>query len=92
MEFEELQNLIQEAVSAAVASIVADIQTELTTIKKQLNPEAQSEAETEELRKQFRRDAINLGVAEPKTPEEKKQWREKHGTEFEGKLLDPRNI
>lgn len=92
MEFEEFKDLIQEAVSAAVASVVAPIQTELATIKKQLNPEAQSEAEAEELRKQFRRDAITLGVAEPKTAEEKKQWREAHGTEFEGKLLDPRKI
>lgn len=92
MELEEIQSLIQEAVSAAIASIAAPIQTELATIKKQLNPEAQSEAEAEELRKQFRQDAITLGVAEPKTPEEKKQWRKVHGADFDGKLLDPRNL
>ena len=85
----DLKALITEAASAAVANVVAPMQAEIKALKKQIAPEALGNAEMAAKRKEFRADAIALGVVAPENAEERAAWREAHGAEFSGELINP---
>lgn len=85
----DLQALITEATTAAVASAVAPLQAEIKFLKKRITPEALSDAEMSAKHEEFRADAIALGVVAPENAEERAAWREAHGVEFNGELINP---
>lgn len=88
---DENLDLVIDAIVSAVASVVAPMQAEIEALKKQMNPESLTDAEMTAKSKEYRADAIALGVVAPENAEERAAWRDAHGTEFDGKLITPCN-
>lgn len=78
----DLKALVTEATASAVANVVAPMQAEIKALKKQITPEALTDAEMTAKRKEFRADAIALGVVAPENAEERAAWREAHGADY----------
>lgn len=85
----DLKALVTEVTASAVANVVAPMQAEIKALKKQITPEALTDAEMTAMLKEFRADAIALGVVAPENAEERAAWREAHGAEFSGELINP---
>lgn len=83
----DLKALVTEATASAVANVVAPMQAEIKALKKQITPEALTDAEMTAMVKEWRSSFITTGRIAPETAEEKRLWREAHGTPYDGNLL-----